>query len=190
MWQLIYLYLVCQSKKKPGLRKSNKLTYARSEESDQSANQYSMISYHCVLYWVVKESKLRHADGKISNQTGGCTGWCVFPGYKWAMSWQILLVPFANIKGADHPVHQRSLISAFLVRCRDSIIPLVSVPEMSILYLASVAAKAGLSLPLHIPKTGFLVMWLSVVGFPVPSLNWSHGMSKPTRWYAFSEDSN
>ena len=44
---------------------------------------------------------------------------------------------------ADQPVHPRSLISAFVVRCLDSIIP-----EISSLYLVSMAAKAGLSLPL------------------------------------------
>ena len=51
------------------------------------------------------------------------------------------------------------LISAFVVRCLDSIIPLVSISEISSLYLASVAAQAGLSLTLsETPKTGFLVM--------------------------------
>ena len=29
--------------------------------------------------------------------------------------------PYANNKGADQPVHLRSLISAFVVRCLDSI---------------------------------------------------------------------
>ena len=44
-------------------------------------------------------------------------------------------------------------------RCLDSIIPLVSISEISSLYLASVAAQAGLSLPWsQAPKTGFLVM--------------------------------
>ena len=42
--------------------------------------------------------------------------------------------------------------------CLDSIIPLVSISEISSLYLASVAAQAGLSLPRsQTPKTGFLV---------------------------------
>ena len=44
--------------------------------------------------------------------------------------------------------HTRSLISAFVVRCLDSIIPLVSISEISSLYLASVAKQAGLRLPL------------------------------------------
>ena len=35
-------------------------------------------------------------------------------------------MPYANNKGADQPVHPHSLISAFVVRCLDSIIPLVA----------------------------------------------------------------
>ena len=54
-------------------------------------------------------------------------------------------MPYANNKGADQPAHPRSLISAFVVRCLDNIIPLVSISEISSLYLASVAAQAGLS---------------------------------------------
>ena len=42
--------------------------------------------------------------------------------------------------------HLRSLISTFVVRCLDSIIPLVSIFQISSLYLASVAMQAGLSL--------------------------------------------
>ena len=37
----------------------------------------------------------------------------------------------ANNKGADQPAHLRSLISAFVVRCLDSIISLESVAEIS-----------------------------------------------------------
>ena len=40
----------------------------------------------------------------------------------------------------------RSLISAFVVHCLDSLIPLVSKSEISSLYLASVAAKPCLTL--------------------------------------------
>ena len=74
-------------------------------------------------------------------------------------------LPYANNNGADQPAHPRSLISAFVVRCLDSIIPLVSISAISNLCLASVAAQAGLSLPWsQIPKTGFLVtrlIWCS-----------------------------
>ena len=50
----------------------------------------------------------------------------------------------ANNKGADQ--HLCSLISAFVVHCLDSIIPLVSIPEISSLYLASMAEQACSSL--------------------------------------------
>ena len=56
------------------------------------------------------------------------------------------LMSYANNKGADKIAHRRSLISAFVVRCLDSIISLDSIAEMSRLYLASVAAQAGLCL--------------------------------------------
>ena len=76
----------------------------------------------------------------------------------WSPSWEKLFMPYANNKGADQPAHSRSLISTFDSRCLDSKIPLVSISEISSLYLASVAAQAGLSLPQsQTPKTGFLV---------------------------------
>ena len=56
------------------------------------------------------------------------------------------LTPYANNKGADQPAHPRSLISAFVFRCLDSTIYLDSIAEISRLYLASVAAQAGLCL--------------------------------------------
>ena len=37
----------------------------------------------------------------------------------------------ANNKGADQPAHPRSPISAFVVRCLDSIMSLVSISEIS-----------------------------------------------------------
>ena len=84
---------------------------------------------------------------------------------------------YANNKGADQPAHPHSLISAFVVRCLDSIIPLVSVSESSSLYLASVAARAGLSLPWsQTLKTGFLVTRLKLYGLLL--LQWNEGMVK------------
>ena len=41
------------------------------------------------------------------------------------------LMPYANNKGADQPAHPRNLISTFVVRCLDSIMPLVSITEIS-----------------------------------------------------------
>ena len=68
------------------------------------------------------------------------------------------VMPYAKKEGADHPAHRRSLISAFIVRCLDSILPVVSISEISSFCLASVAAQAGLSLPWsETPKTGFLI---------------------------------
>ena len=62
-------------------------------------------------------------------------------------------MPYANNKGADQPAHPRSLIVPLY-----SIIPLVSISEISSLCLASVAAQTCLSLPwLQTPNTGFLV---------------------------------
>ena len=63
----------------------------------------------------------------------------------WAKSWENLFMPYANNKGADQPAHPRSLISTFVVYGPDSIISLVSISKISSLYLASIAAKAGLS---------------------------------------------
>ena len=60
--------------------------------------------------------------------------------------------------------HLRSLISAFVVRCLDSIISLLStcISDISNLYIASVAVQACLSLTWSKTlKTGFLVTWLN-----------------------------
>ena len=40
-------------------------------------------------------------------------------------------MPYANNKGADQPAHSHSLISAFVVRCLDSTIPLLARAEIS-----------------------------------------------------------
>ena len=59
---------------------------------------------------------------------------------------KMCLISYANNKVADQPAHPRSLISAFVVSCLDSIISLDSMAEMSRLYIASVATQAGLCL--------------------------------------------
>ena len=53
---------------------------------------------------------------------------------------------YANNKGADQPAYPRSLISAFVFCCLDSVMSLVSVTNISSLMLASVAEQASLSL--------------------------------------------
>ena len=59
---------------------------------------------------------------------------------------KICLMPYANNKCADQPAHPRSLINAFVVRCLDSVMSLVSVIKISSLLLSSVAEQASLSL--------------------------------------------
>ena len=39
------------------------------------------------------------------------------------------ILPYAINKGADQPAHPRSLISTFVVRCLDSVIPLLAIDE-------------------------------------------------------------
>ena len=56
------------------------------------------------------------------------------------------LMSYANNNDADQPAHPRSLISAFIIRCLDSIISLDNIAEISRLQLASVAEQASLSL--------------------------------------------
>ena len=51
---------------------------------------------------------------------------------------------YANNKDADQPVHLRSLISIFVIRCLDTMMPLVSISEISSLYLVPVAAQTSL----------------------------------------------
>ena len=105
--------------------------------------------------WIASECKLNNSKNK------------------WASSWENLFLPYANNKGADQSAHPRSLIGAFVVRCQDGIIPLVSIAEISSLYLASVAAQAGLCLtPSQTPKTGFLVTWLKLHCIKAHSLGW------------------
>ena len=62
--------------------------------------------------------------------------------------------------------HPRSLISGFIVRCLDSIMPPLVIAEISRLYLVSVAEQAGLSLTWsQTPKTGFLVTGLNCFAY-------------------------
>ena len=44
---------------------------------------------------------------------------------------KMCLMSYENNKGADQPARPRSLISAFVVRCLDSIISLDSIAEIS-----------------------------------------------------------
>ena len=72
-----------------------------------------------------------------------------------------LFLAYANNKGADQSAHPCSLISTIVVRCLDSLISLVSISEISSLYLYSVSAQAGLCPTWSkTSKTGFRVTWL------------------------------
>ena len=75
-----------------------------------------------------------------SNQIHICFSQVTEPGHE-----KMCLMSYANNKGADQPAHPRSLISAFVVRCLDSVISLDSIAGLR-LELASVAALAGLCL--------------------------------------------
>ena len=71
-------------------------------------------------------------------------------------------MPYANNKGADQPAHPCSLISAFVVRCLDSIIAILVKSKISRLWLVSVPKQGGLSPTWSkTPKTGFPMTWLS-----------------------------
>ena len=52
---------------------------------------------------------------------------------------KMCLMPYANNKGADQPVHPRSLISTFVVSCLDSIISLDSIAEISLDSIAKIS---------------------------------------------------
>ena len=54
-------------------------------------------------------------------------------------------MPHANNKDADQPAHPCSLISIFVIRCLDSIIPILAKSKLSRLMLVSVVEQAGLN---------------------------------------------
>ena len=56
---------------------------------------------------------------------------CMYHKYSEPGHEKMCLMSYANNKGADQPAHPRSLISAFVVRCLDSIISLDSIAEIS-----------------------------------------------------------
>ena len=60
---------------------------------------------------------------------------------------------YAENKGADQPAHPRSLISAFVVRCLDSIIPIFDTSKFSRLSLASEDEQASVNLTWTQPRS-------------------------------------
>ena len=121
---------------------------------------YSNKAFSLCLIWEVFRKTLYHFWWRLSLAYKTLYRFIAFEWafLKRATSWENLLMPYANNKGADQPAHPRSLISAFVVRCLDSLIFPVSISEISSLYLASVAAQAGLCLTWsQTPKTDFLM---------------------------------
>ena len=60
---------------------------------------------------------------------------------KWATSWENLFMPYANNKDTDQPAHPHSLISIFVIRYLDSIIPITAKSKIS--RLASLCSRTG-----------------------------------------------
>ena len=98
-----------------------------------------------------------------------------------AASWENLLMTYVNNKGADQPAHPCSLINAFVVRCLDCMIALVSISETSSLYLTSVSQIWDLivSVPDHclsfhfsrdVAQFQLVLNWCHPVNY-----NWSQG---------------
>ena len=125
---------------------------------DENKIYFSQTHHKFIHYW----NRIFEVSGW--HMSAAVRKWPFMADHLWAMSWENLFLPYANNKGTYQPVHPCSLVSAFVVRCLDSILPLVSISEMSSLCLVSVTAQAGLSTPWsETLKTGFLVMWLIYV---------------------------
>ena len=112
----------------------------------QSTNS---ISQHCVfngscawlLYRKVAWRQIILYEEISKQKAGNIYSFIYEPGHE-----KTCLMSYANNKGTDQPVHLRNLISAFAVRCLDSVMSLFSVTKISSLMLASVAEQANLSL--------------------------------------------
>ena len=92
-------------------------------------------------------------------------------------------MPYANNKGADQPAHPCSLITTFVIRCLDGIIPLVSISEISSLYLVAVQASSSLPWSQTL-KIGFLMMWLNYVTYSELSYSSLSGDKRPVEFSA------
>ena len=63
----------------------------------------------------------------------------------------------SNNKGADQPVHPRSLISTFVIQYLGRIVSILTTIEISVFVLVSVVQQGGLNFTWsETPKTGFL----------------------------------
>ena len=68
--------------------------------------------------------------------------------YEWASTRKTLSSVIADNKGADQPVHLRSLVSAFGIRLLESIVSKLGTRKFSIFKLFSLAEGTSLSLAL------------------------------------------
>ena len=73
------------------------------------------------------------------------------------------VLPYANNKGADQPVHPRCLVSVFAVGCLDSIMSILAEYYLNVKALASFCSLSGRFesyLVAHLEDRVFLLTWL------------------------------
>ena len=90
-------------------------------------------------------------------------------------------MPYANNKGADQPAYPRSLISAFVVRCLDSIIRIFA--KSKIIRLGGLCSRADLfeSFLDGNSEDRFSRDEAQLYKSVDPDLDVSHDMTKPTK---------
>ena len=99
------------------------------EHADQCMTNTQMIA---TTEFVSRQCPFRHSiiiGPELQKKMTKSTKWCAKtfePGHE-----KMCLKSYADNKAADQPAHPRSLISAFVVRCLDSIIYLDSIAEIS-----------------------------------------------------------
>ena len=79
-----------------------------------------------IKYWKLDKIKKCFHTCKKKTKSRNVDMFLYEPGHA-----KMCLMPYANNKGADQPVHPRSLIGTFVVHCLASIMSLVSRSEIS-----------------------------------------------------------
>ena len=121
--------------------KTNKMTCAPSKDSDQPGHLPSLIrvfTVHIKKHWVLNHPlsvQQRLWSDWVDAQADQVSSLrlvlsCCSSYMSQAMR-KCVLCHMRTKKGADRPVHPRSLISTFIVRCQDRMIPLVYISEIS-----------------------------------------------------------
>ena len=124
-------------------------------ERDDGNYEYHLDLAVCLWESGERQKECFHALLKVKNSFLSCA--------IWSMSWDYGTFHYAI---CEQQIRRSACASAqsdqcLFVRCLYNIIPLVSISKISSLYLASVAAQAGLCLTWsQTLKTGFLVMGL------------------------------